>query len=166
MKKYVVVAVALCMGLAIFAFWPAPIKRLSNLPLLSATPGVRSPAVTQSNLHSTICSRNYVARITPSSTFLETVEKEELHGAYANDSRLAASKYQENYLIPLQLGGSPTAIGNMWPMVRSYRWDAHRKHDVEHALNRLVCRGQLTLADAQRIIVTNWIVAYHLYVSK
>ena len=58
----------------------------------------------------------------------------------------ALSAYQEDHLISLELGGHPTDPRNLWPepYPRAARVDA-----IENELNRQVCDGSLTLAEAQ-----------------
>ena len=40
------------------------------------------------------------------------------------------------------------------------------KDVVETRLNRLVCDGKLSLADAQTAIATNWVAAYKKYANR
>jgi len=55
---------------------------------------------------------------------------------------------------------------NLWP--QSY-WttplNAHVKDRLENRLHTLVCKGQLSLPDAQQAIVKNWTTAYVTYVG-
>jgi hypothetical protein len=44
-------------------------------------------------------------------------------------------------------------------------WNADLKDDLERTLNRRVCQGRMTLAEAQGAIRTNWIDAYRRYES-
>jgi hypothetical protein len=64
--------------------------------------------------------------------------------------------------------GKPDAV--RFPRFPSARqglcgWTADRKDDLEAALNRLVCAGSLSLAEAQQAIASNWIEAYRRYVG-
>jgi hypothetical protein len=69
--------------------------------------------------------------------------------------------YRIDHLVPLELDGR-NSIRNLWPQ----RIEASRAKDrLENALHSMVCAGQITLVSAQRAIRTNWVRAYHRYVS-
>ena len=57
------------------------------------------------------------------------------------------SAYQEDHLISLELGGSPTDPSNLWPEPYPRAADVDK---IENELNDKVCSGELTLAEAQR----------------
>jgi hypothetical protein len=56
------------------------------------------------------------------------------------------SDYQEDHLISLELGGSPTDPRNLWPEPYPR---ASQMDQIENELNAEVCGGHLTLAQAQ-----------------
>ena len=58
--------------------------------------------------------------------------------------------------IPLELGGD-NAIENLWPEPEGPGDGFRQKDRVEHYLHREVCRGAMTLRDAQRAIATDWL---------
>jgi hypothetical protein len=58
----------------------------------------------------------------------------------------SASAYQEDHLISLELGGHPTDPRNLWPEPYPR---ASQVDTIENDLNRRVCDGSLTLAEAQ-----------------
>jgi hypothetical protein len=61
------------------------------------------------------------------------------------------------------LGGS-TDPANLWPQrYRAPRWNAHIKDQLEELLPKMVCAGQITLAQAQRDIAADWVEAYKRY---
>jgi hypothetical protein len=66
----------------------------------------------------------------------------------------SAGNYEEDHLIPLELGGSPTSPKNLWPEPGA---SPNPKDSVESAADHAVCTGQLTLAAAQQAIATDWI---------
>ena len=75
-------------------------------------------------------------------------------------------KFEVDHLTSLQLGGNNTK-GNLWP--QSYltkSLNARRKDVLEGVLHRLVCKGKMPLAQAQKEISENWIEAYKKYVDK
>jgi hypothetical protein len=70
--------------------------------------------------------------------------------------------YEEDHLIPLELGGDGYAAGNLWP--EPYAGTGARvKDQVENALHRLVCARQLGLRQAQLAVAHNWYAAYLQY---
>jgi dihydrofolate reductase len=50
-----------------------------------------------------------------------------------------------DHLIPLELGGAST-VANLWLEPWADHRGAHRKDDLENALNRQVCSGSMTLS--------------------
>jgi len=66
--------------------------------------------------------------------------------------------YTIDHLIPLELGGSPSDLRNLWPQPVEA---AKRKDRVENTLHELVCSGQLSLEAAQRAIARDWKRAAH-----
>jgi len=113
--------------------------------------------VTQGNIHSTICKRGWTAIIRPSESYTEALKRTQLrlYGDYAG-SKL--SSYEEDHLIPLELGGSPTSARNLWPEAHP---SSYAKDGVEAALNDAVCGGRVKLVPAQRAIARNWKTAEH-----
>ncbi len=74
--------------------------------------------------------------------------------------------YEEDHLIPLELGGAPADLHNLWPEPRrpADGWNAEMKDGLERVLNRQVCDGRLPLVEAQRAIAGDWTVAYRRFV--
>lgn len=72
--------------------------------------------------------------------------------------------YEVDHLISLELGGS-NSIRNLWP--QSYLtqpWNARVKDALENNLHKRFCAGTLDLAIAQRVIASNWVSGYRMYV--
>ena len=57
------------------------------------------------------------------------------------------------HLIPIELGGSPGDLRNLWPQPRAA---AKRKDEVENELHEYVCSGRIRIEAAQRAIAHNW----------
>jgi hypothetical protein len=71
--------------------------------------------------------------------------------------------YELDYLISPQLGGTED-ISNLWPQpAASTEWNIRAKDALENRLHQLVCRGNVSLATAQRDLATDWISAYKKY---
>ncbi|MGY1503731.1 hypothetical protein ACW4TU_45470 (plasmid) [Streptomyces sp. QTS52] len=126
------------------------------------TPGAVSPAVTQSNLKSTICRKGgYTSSIRPS-TYVTGKEKKLNAASYSFTGRMGDAEY--DHLISLQLGGDPNDYRNLWvepadPGHKKGSGVNNLKDPVETKLHTAVCKGTVTLAAAQKAIVTDWTTA-------
>lgn len=130
------------------------------------TPGVLNKDVTQDNILTTICKSGWTATIRPTVTYTNKLKNDQLKTSYSSYTLIWGtdpSKYEEDHLISLQLGGNPTDPKNLWPEPYSNN-GARVKDVVETALKRLVCSGSLKLKDAQKAIL-NWPAAYKKYVT-
>jgi hypothetical protein len=134
-------------------------------PIPSITPGAINPEITQENIHETICNPNWSTRSErPPSNYTNRLKREGFD--QYNDADRDMRDYEEDHLIPLEIGGNPTDPRNLWP--EPYHTSipdggAHDKDKVENYLHEQVCRGAMNLADAQKAIATDW---YQVYVSK
>jgi len=126
------------------------------------TPGAISPAVTQSNLKSTICRKGgYTSGIRPS-TSVTGKEKRLNAASYGFTGRMGDAEY--DHLISLQLGGDPNDYRNLWvepadPGHKKGSGVNNAKDPVETKLHTAVCKGTVSLAAAQKAIVTDWTTA-------
>jgi hypothetical protein len=123
------------------------------LPDSSRTPGVTDPAVTQANIGSTICKSGWTATVRPPESYTENLKEEQLDNGYAVNGDTRLGDYEEDHLIPLELGGSPTSTLNLWPEEHP---SSYTKDGVESDLNHAVCDGRVKLAPAQQAIAQNW----------
>lgn len=79
--------------------------------------------------------------------------------AYGLNDRTSRA-FQVDYLINPQLGGNDD-VENLWPEpYHATVWNAQAKDALETRLHGMVCSGQMSLEDAQRLIATDWIGAY------
>ena len=97
-------------------------------------------------------------------------------------SRKGNIKYENDHHISIEIGGSDNDINNHWPQryeneqklkagkLSDDELGAHAKDKVENWFHQRVCKTWagtagpdevLSLADAQRMIATNWVAAYH-----
>src|SRR6478609_5145920 len=120
---------------------------ISARPVLVAdpvrTPGVLNPDVRQETIGDTICRQGWTRTIRPPTAYTnELKQRQMLEYGVGGDP----SGYQEDHLISLELGGHPTDPRNLWPepYPRASQVDL-----IENDLNRQVCDGSLTLAEAQ-----------------
>lgn len=142
-------------------------SRQAALPDRHLTPGVRNPKVTQSNIYQTICVRGYTRTIRPPEHYTESLKRKQIrqYGYPAGRNKLWF--FEEDHLMSLELGGSPTSPQNLWPepLKTQGGWGAHTKDRLENRLNHMVCDGQMSLRKAQHLITHNWIKAYRAMYS-
>lgn len=121
------------------------------LPDPSCTPGAVNPDVTQSNVATTICRSGWTKMIRPPVSYTEPLKLQQM-AAYGESG--SPRGYEEDHLISLELGGSPTDPRNLWPEPGA---SPNPKDRVENAAHRAVCSGQMTLGQAQHDIATDWV---------
>ena len=128
----------------------------SDFPDSRLTPG----AVGTSDV-ATICRAGFATSIRPTGA-LWLYLKNEAYVRYglprgrrstvdANGIRHPA--YEVDHLIPLELGGDPTDLRNLWPEPID---SAKQKDVVENELHDLVCSGKMPLTRAQTAIAHDW----------
>lgn len=129
----------------------------------SRTPGAIDPSVTQANIHETICVRGWTRTVRPPEEYIYRLKREQLREWGYEDRQ--TRNYEEDHLIPLELGGSPTSAQNLWPEPWHGPWNAHVKDRLENYLHAQVCAGRMPLEEAQREIATEWIATYERYLG-
>ena len=110
----------------------------------SLTPGVLNPAVTQETIGVTICRHGWTRTVRPPVDYTNALKQRQLHRYGLHGP---PSAFQEDHLISLELGGNPVDSRNLWPEPYPR---AAAVDQIENELNRRVCAGSLTLAEAQR----------------
>ena len=143
---------------------PAPTPRSAGLPDPVRTPGSVNPAATENNLSDTVCKAGWAATQRPPSAYTSALEFAQIiEYGYADRDR---SHYEEDHLVPIELGGAPRDPRNLWPEPRQATLadgtpiGSNEKNDLEDALHRRVCAGDLPLTEAQQLIAGNWIDAW------
>jgi uncharacterized protein DUF3761 len=136
-------AVALVLSVALLLGLTAR-SALANSPDPSLTPGASNPAVTQATVASTVCTKGY-------SSSVRNVSNAAKHQVYVeyHIPKAQQRNYVIDHLIPLEVGGA-NDLANLWPQPKA---EAKVKDREEGTLHGDVCRGDVTLADAQRIAV-------------
>jgi len=139
---FVIAVVVIAAALVLFTHGHA---HSTNAILASPTrtPGVLNPNVTQANIRSTICRRGWTATIRPPVSYTDALKVKQMRQYGETGS---TSDYQEDHLISLEMGGSPTDPRNLWPEPYPR---ASAMDQIENQLNSQICDGQLTLAQAQ-----------------
>jgi hypothetical protein len=159
------------MGFALFALMHIAMKMgpmalgaaLSFLPHHGITPGSIDSRVTQANIQSTICKPGWTKTVRPPENYTNKL-KLQLLPKYGHNTDKPLN-FELDHLVPLEIGGHPTDPNNLWPQAYAGTLGARRKDVLERKLNRMVCAGTITLAQAQRDVSTDWVVAYKQYVS-
>lgn len=130
------------------------------LPDPSCTPGVLNPDVTQGTIDSTICVSGWTATVRPPTSYTNPLKVQQIAEYGYTDTSTA--DYEEDHFVPLELGGSPRDPGNLWPEPHYSDGAGHTsytKDGVETKLKNAVCKGSVSLADAQNAIMTDWTTA-------
>lgn len=144
--------VAAC-AVALVAMTPATrpgesLLAFGALPESTLTPGAVAPLTANE-----LCNG-----VRPSRLVTESVRQDVLR-AYGMTGVPAAS-YELDALITPELGGS-TDPANLWPQrFHSPVWNARVKDELEELLPRMVCANEITLAQAQQEIASDWIGSY------
>jgi hypothetical protein len=132
------------------------------LPDQRHTPGSIDPRVTQENIDSTICVKGYTDQVRPDKKYTNRLKYEQMRQLGYSD--LNPRNYEQDHLIPLNIGGNPSDPKNLWPQPRFGEWSADKKDDLEFVIYKMVCRGEISLQQAQRKISSNWVQAYQEFV--
>jgi hypothetical protein len=116
----------------------------------ATAPGAADSRVTQDNVQTTICRRGYTASIRPPAKAAHTIKLRLFRQQHLDG---VLSDYTLDHLIALEIGGHPTAVGNLWlqPVRESLAKDAD-----ERRLHRAVCAGRMTLVAAQAEMIGKW----------
>jgi hypothetical protein len=129
------------------------------------TPGAVNPDINQDDIDQTICNPQWSTRsVRPPAHYTDRLKFEQMEEY--GDSDTNPRDYEEDHLIPLELGGNPTDPNNLWPEPFDTSipdGGARSKDRVENYLHREVCAGDLTLEEAQRGIASDW---YKVYVTS
>ncbi|MFE7191437.1 hypothetical protein [Kitasatospora sp. NPDC057541] len=127
------------------------------LPDPRCTPGSYNGAVTQATIGSTICVAGWTATVRPPTSYTNPLKAQGIVDYGYSDTNMA--DYEEDHLVPLELGGAPRDPGNLWPEPHSGTKNSSTKDGVETKLKNAVCGGVITLAAARTAIRTNWTTA-------
>jgi len=132
-------------------------------PDAHCTPGALNPQVRPATIATTICRSGWTSTVRPPESITRS---EKLASLVAYSDQLGASAYEYDHLVPLELGGAVNDPRNLWPEPdygATAGFYLNPKDHLERVLNRLVCRGAMPLATAQRLIATAWVSAYRSY---
>jgi hypothetical protein len=151
---------------AAVALSSAPV-RAADVPDDAVTPGALDPAVTQQNIHATICRRGWAGGESTPASYEERVKRHLLFFPLSPyyDRSSPAWRYRLDRRLPIRLGGSPDDPGNLWPQRRDGVWNADRKDELEAVILNLVCRHLLTLREGQEVFWGDWREGWRRYIG-
>ena len=118
------------------------------LPDADNTPGALNPKVRQGTIRKTICKSGWTKTIRPPVGYTKALKLEQMVQYGETGS---PSEYEEDHLIPLELGGAPRNPTNLWPEPHS---QSNITDPLETKLKRQVCKLTMTLAKARATIRT------------
>ncbi len=129
------------------------------LPDPQLTPGVFNPGVTDATTASTICVHGWTATVRPPTSYTDAIKQQSVPPGHA------ASEYELDHLDSIEDGGDPRDPRNLWMQAYNDTYGARTKDVLETRVSHLVCKGQLTLAQARAAIAPNWLVGFQQYVG-
>lgn len=134
-----------------------------DLPDPSLTPGEINAEVTSDNIDENICVSGWTTTVRPSVSYTNKLKKTQIdqYGYTDKDPR----DYEEDHLISLQLGGSPTSPKNLWPEPYEGPCGARVKDRLETKLKKMICDGEIDLETAQDEIAKDWVGAFNKYIE-
>jgi|APCry1669189034_1035192.scaffolds.fasta_scaffold00154_14 hypothetical protein len=144
---------------------PTSSAQAPGLPNSKLTPGATNPAVTQSTIGSTICVIGYTKTIRPPVSYTNKLKYDQLHSGYNVNGDLNMRDYEEDHLIPLEVGGHPSSPLNLFPQYYKASAGARYKDKLENKMHLLVCSGRITLKAAQAVFRGDWTAGYRKYVG-
>lgn len=117
--------------------------------------GTLNPQVTQQTIHSTICKTGWTATVRPPVSFTNKIKND-----LASSLHVKAADFELDHAISIELGGAPSSINNLWMQSYNIPLGARQKDVVETYLKNEVCKGEITLEQAQRAVMSDWPAIY------
>lgn len=116
----------------------------------ACTPGAVFPHVTKDQ----VCTKGYSSSVRN----VTIATKKQVYDDYGITHHTAGA-YEVDHYISLELGGS-NEVANLWPEAANPIPGFHQKDAVENYLHDHVCKGDITLQQAQEAIATDWVSLY------
>ena len=135
-----------------------------GLPNSRLTPGAINPDATSDDLSATVCKPGWATSVRPPLVYTAALKLVQIVEYGYTDRN--PSHYQEDHLVPLELGGARRDKRNLWPepnvavLPDGTAVGSAQKDALENALHGRVCDGALALGDAQRMIAADWVAAW------
>lgn len=155
--------------LSLLMAWPKPVHSQTAhyghdgqyaLPDASVTPGAINPEVIADvsgdhrivdGVEVNICAKGFSTK-----PFRKTTEamKRQVCAEYGSKDCPDPKKGEVDHLVPLELGGKDVLANLWWQPAPSYHV---KDHQVEDKLKPLVCKGKMTLKQAQDCMRGDWV---------
>jgi hypothetical protein len=116
------------------------------LPRRAITPGIFNRVVRQATIGQTICVSGWTKTVRPPTSYTNKLKLKQME-QYGETG--LPSDYEEDHLIPLELGGAPRDPRNLWPEPHA---QSRHSDPLESKLKRSVCHGAITLTKARAAI--------------
>jgi hypothetical protein len=116
------------------------------IPDPKMTPGALNRKVRQATIRKTICKSGWTKKIRPSVSYTNALKIKQM---VLYEETGSPSEYEEDHLIPLELGGAPRNPKNLWPEPRV---QSRLSDPFETKLKRQVCKGVMKLKKARAAI--------------
>jgi hypothetical protein len=126
-----------------------------TLPIAALTPGTADPRVTPATIATTICVTGWSEKVRPPTSVTDPIKTAQI-AAYGYD-HASKSLFELDHLIPLEIGGGPADVANLWPEPYDGPDGAREKDKLENKLRTVICNGTTDLRAAQACIAINWI---------
>jgi len=97
-----------------------------------------------------LCPVAHTKQIRPPASYTDALKRTQMR-AYGDTG--SPAHFEEDHLIPLELGGAPRDPQNLWPEPHP---SPNEKDTVESAAHDAVCSGTIALPDAQHRIASDW----------
>lgn len=129
---------------------------------LPTVPGKANPNVTEGNIGSTICVPLWTGKVRPPTSYTNKIKFALMDAQHI--PRADARQFELDHELSIEDGGDPSSPLNLWlqPYRGKYctKWCSQDKDMLETMLKRLVCKGTIPLAEAQRELQTDWVAAW------
>lgn len=147
---------------------PGQCSYQGQLPDPACTPGEVDPAINQNNIQITICVTGYTTKVRPPVSYTEPLKVQSMR-AYRDTK--PASSFEFDHRVPLEVAGAPRSILNLWPEGYERTGAAptgqgsESKDRLENFIHKLVCSGQMSLADGQAVFMgdfLSWMIQHNV----
>ena len=132
------------------------------LPDPERTPGEIYREVRQHNLEQTVCMPGYSAMIRPNPNYTSALRKK-----FFKELNLPGDlkEYRLDHLVPLCAGGHPYDQKNLWMQPVEAEWPDKAKNELEGSVCRALCKGDITLYEAQVLFMApaDWTKSYEVF---
>jgi hypothetical protein len=118
---------------------------------MTTWPGFSPPGRLAMTWARTAAASGYTATVRPPTEYTRALKRSEIGEAGYGGRSLAS--YEEDHLVPLELGGAPSDERNLWPEPIG---EARVEDREEDALHAGVGTRRLSLAEAQQRILADW----------